>query len=250
MPISDTEFAGDLALSLDVEFEENLMFSRYDVDVYLNNTKLATIEHGKEYHEVLNVAAGDYTLTFTKSDDQSVSGVSHISVTQDTSYQCEIHAKNDKVKIDKVKTNAEILQSGNASDTSAISTLKVGETGELNGVSIVLKKVKTSKGSSFNKPDSGNIFLLCEFEVANNSGSDVTVSTAMSFDAYCDDYKYSSSFSALLEVDNQLDGTIEPGRKLKGNVGFEIPKDWKTAEIEFTPDFWSNDKLTFIVENK
>lgn len=63
----------------------------------------------------------------------------------------------------------------------------VGDTVALDGVSVTLKSVSESQGANFVKPESGKVFVLCEFEIENNSGSDIAVSSIMSFEAYIDD---------------------------------------------------------------
>lgn len=69
----------------------------------------------------------------------------------------------------------------------------------------------------------------------------------MSFEAYADDYLVNYSLSALMVKDGmtQLDGTIAPGKRLKGFVGYEVPIDWKTAEVYFTEDVWVGNKSVF-----
>ena len=125
---------------------------------------------------------------------------------------------------------------------------KVGEKVALNDVVVTLVNVTESKGSQFNKPTDGNVFVLCEFEIENNTSGDVSVSSLLSFEAYCDDYTTNFSLTALMEKGNknQLDGTVAAGKKFNGVVGYEIPKDWKELEIKFTPDFWSSKDITFI----
>ncbi len=124
-----------------------------------------------------------------------------------------------------------------------------GETAELKGVSVTLASVIESTGSTFNVPTDGNVYVLCEFEIANNSDKEITVSSMLSFDAYCDDYTCTFSLGALMEKGdkNQLDGTVAPGKKFNGVVGYEVPSDWQKLEIVFTPDFWSGKDITFIV---
>jgi len=121
----------------------------------------------------------------------------------------------------------------------------IGEKATINGVDITLLSVKENKGSSFNRPDSGNVFLLCEFEFVNNSDKDITVSSIASFDAYCDDYSISNSFSAELEGGDGLDGTIAPGKRLKGTIGYEVGTGWKKIEIVYSPSLWSSDTVKF-----
>ena len=127
----------------------------------------------------------------------------------------------------------------------------VGETAELKGVQVTLVSVTESTGSEYNTPTDGNVFVLCEFEIANNSDTEINISSLMSFDAYCDDYGCTLSLTALIEKGNknQLDGTVAAGKKFNGVVGYEVPTDWNELEINFTPDFWSGKDITFIATN-
>lgn len=144
-------------------------------------------------------------------------------------------------------------QSGAADSTQpeGESRFRVGETAELKGVRVTLVDVTESTGSTFNTPTDGNVFVLCEFAIANDSDREINVSSAMSFEAYCDDYTCTFSLGALLEKgnQNQLDGTVAPGKKFNGVIGYEVPTDWKELEIRFTPDFWSGKDITFIATN-
>ena len=126
---------------------------------------------------------------------------------------------------------------------------EVGETAELNDVQVTLLSYKESKGSEYNKPSDGNVFLMAEFEIVNNSDSEMNVSSVMSFEAYADDYSLNYSFGALMDnEDRQMDGTIAAVKKMKGYIGYEVPKDWSTVEIHFTDDVWSNNKFKFEIK--
>lgn len=128
---------------------------------------------------------------------------------------------------------------------------RVGEKVELNNIVVTLKSVTESKGSTYNKPNDGNVFVLCEFEIENNSSKDIKVSSMLSFEAYQDSYATTISLTALLEKGNknQLDGAVAPEKKFNGVVGYEIPKDWKELEIKFTPSFWSRKDIAFIANH-
>lgn len=131
------------------------------------------------------------------------------------------------------------------------NTFAVGEIAELRDVQVSLVGVTESTGSSFNTPNEGNVFVLCEFEITNNSKEEVAVSSMLSFEAYCDDYTCAYSLSALMEKGNknQLDGTVAAGKKLKGVIGYEVSENWNELEIHFTPDFWSGKDIVFIATN-
>ena len=127
----------------------------------------------------------------------------------------------------------------------------VGETAELEDVRVAFSSVTESTGSTYNTPARGNIFVLCEFEIANNSDKEINVSSMMSFEAYCDDYTCTFSLGALMEKGNknQLDGTVAPGKKFNGVIGYEVPANCEKLEVLFTPDFWSGKDITFIAAN-
>ena len=127
------------------------------------------------------------------------------------------------------------------------TTFGVGDTAEYRGVKVTLNAVEESNGSQFNKPTDGNVFLLVNFTIENNTDSDLAISSMMCFDAYQDGYATNYSLSALLEkTGNQLDGTIAPGKKIQGYVGFEVPATYKEFEINYRADVWDDTKFTFV----
>ena len=122
----------------------------------------------------------------------------------------------------------------------------VGESAELNDVIVTLVNVKESSGANYITPSEGNVFVICEVEIQNNSKADIAVSSMMSFEAYIDDYSTSVSLSALTSSDKpQLDGAIAPGKKMNGVVGYEAPSDWKTIEVRFKSNVWSSKEYLF-----
>lgn len=138
------------------------------------------------------------------------------------------------------------VQAGKTDAPPAETVFGVGDKVELNNITATMTAVTESPGSQFNKPSDGNVFVLCSFEVENNSDKEINISSLMSFTAYVDDYSTNLSLSAILESeDNQLDGTVAAGKKMKGTVGYEAPKDWKAIEIRFTPSFWSLKDIKF-----
>lgn len=131
--------------------------------------------------------------------------------------------------------------------TAAKTTFGIGEAAEMNNIVVELISVTESEGSQFSKPSEGNVFVLCSFEIINNSSSDLAVSSMLSFDAYVDDYSASLSLSALIDSDDtQLDGTVAAGKKMKGVVGYEAPEGWTNIEIRFSPSVWSGKAFVFV----
>lgn len=227
-------------LCLDVDFEENSFFSTYDVDVYINSNKITTLGHGNDLYKTISVPKGTCTIAFYKEGDRSISGTASVNIEGETNFSCEIHAKKDKIVVDHISTD------GGEVDTR----IALGQKSEINGLEVTLLKTRTTTGSSYNKAESGNTYILCQFEISNCTNKTVGISSLLCFSAYCDDYTADVSFNAIIEANGSLDGDIAPGKKMKGEIGFEIPKDWEELEIVFTPELWSSDSLTFVVNNK
>lgn len=122
------------------------------------------------------------------------------------------------------------------------AVFSVGEKVELNNVSATLLSVTENSGGNYSTPSDGKEFVICEFEIENNSSSDIAVSTVLSFDAYFDSYATTLSLGAILSVNEpQLDGTVAAGKKMKGVVGYEVTPDWSELEIQYSPSFWGRE---------
>lgn len=135
---------------------------------------------------------------------------------------------------------------GSAQPTEQPSVFKVGDIAELNDVNVTLVDVSENSGGNYMTPSDGKVFVVCEFEIENNSDKDVSVSSILSFNAYVDDYTTAMNLSAMLSTGKtQLDGTVAAGKKMNGVIGYEVSPDWKEIEIRFTPDFWFGKEIIF-----
>lgn len=125
----------------------------------------------------------------------------------------------------------------------------VGDVVSLNDINVTLVNVSENSGANYITPSEGKVFIVCEFEIENNSGKDISVSSIMSFEAYIDDYSTTMNLSAILSTENsQLDGTVATGKKMNGVIGYEAASDWSNIEIRFTPDFWAGKEIVFSVD--
>lgn len=98
--------------------------------------------------------------------------------------------------------------------THAPSVYSIGDTAESNGVKVTLVNAETGHGSQYLTPSAGNIFVTLEFEIENDSSSDINVSSIASFEAYCDDYSVTESITAVALSDKStLDGNVAAGKR-------------------------------------
>ncbi len=89
-------------INIHVEFEPNLLFNKYDVNMMVNEVKKGTINHGNNLDFTLRMRAGNNVITFTKMDDSAVSGSINLTVEGDLNITYRINAIKDKVTIEQV----------------------------------------------------------------------------------------------------------------------------------------------------
>lgn len=131
-------------------------------------------------------------------------------------------------------------------DTATDKTFGVGERVEMNNIYVTLNSVTESSGGNYSTPAEGNVFVICELTIENESSGDLAVSSLMSFGAYADDYTVEYSLAGMLGSDKQqLDGTIASGKKMNGIIAFEVPADWSELELHFTPSLYSSRDFVF-----
>lgn len=135
---------------------------------------------------------------------------------------------------------------GGSEDPKKIAAFGVGEKAELNNIIVSLVDVSENSGGNYMTPEDGKVFLVCEFNIENNSEKDIAVSSMLSFEAYVDNYATGMNLSAMLSAGkSQLDGSVAAGKKMNGVIGYEVDPDWGSIEIRFKPDFWSGKEFTF-----
>lgn len=149
---------------------------------------------------------------------------------------------------EKVETKAVTEKVAESPSNTKDTKFHTGETAELNDVRVTMTNFEENAGKEFVSPASGNVFALAEFEIENNTGSEISISSVLSFEAYADDYSLNYSLSAAMLKDAQLDGTVAAGKKMKGWIGWEVPEDYQNVEIHFTDDVWSDHNFVFVYD--
>lgn len=155
-------------VSLQLECEENLMFSKYDVNVYVNDEKVGTLKHGATQTFKTTLAKGEYKLVLKSADDSSVTGTKTFNIKADRvlryavsctssavklSYYKQLHAPytNKDITIVNVDAVVESYKLAGFSDVTkkALNDLDASSLSKSNMVS----EIKIDKSASFTKKD-------------------------------------------------------------------------------------------------
>ena len=141
---------------------------------------------------------------------------------------------------------------GNTGVKKDPETFGPGDQVELNGVVVTFNGITETRGSGYYTAPDNKIFVIAEFTVENNTGKDINISSVFGSDAYVDDYKTEQSMEAELGDPMErhgLTGTIAPGKKLNGIIGYEVSSQWQELEIRLKTDWYEGsraDVITFV----
>jgi len=110
----------------------------------------------------------------------------------------------------------------------------IGDSIKIGDVVLTVNSVKEDSGSEYIKPSDGNVYYIIDMTIENKGEKAYNSSTLMQMSLVdSDGYKYDITIGPKLK--GSLDGEIGAGRKLRGEVAFEIPKD--ATGLEFVYDY-------------
>lgn len=93
----------EYTVSIKVDCVENLMFSQYDVDVYVDDLFQGTISHGGTETFDLILTKGIYDVRFVNVEDEEVTGSVDIDIYQDESLEYKISCTSSKINVETIR---------------------------------------------------------------------------------------------------------------------------------------------------
>lgn len=112
---SERGLTGDRAVSITIECESNLVFSRYDLDVYIDGVLQGSLDHGTSKTFEMNLADGDHALRITKKGDDGVDGNVEFSIDGDITLKYKAKCTNSQVEIEEIDVLNPPISSSEAS---------------------------------------------------------------------------------------------------------------------------------------
>lgn len=93
----------EYTVSIKVDCVENLMFSQYDVDVYVDDLFQGTVSHGGTETFDLILTKGIYDVRFVNVEDEEVTGSVEIDIYQDESLEYKISCTSSKINVETIR---------------------------------------------------------------------------------------------------------------------------------------------------
>lgn len=97
------EPAPEYTVDIKVICEENLIFSKYDVNVYFDDFLEGTVKHGKTKKFTVTVTEGTYNIDFICADDEEICETIEVDIIQNESLEFKITCKMFGMDVEMVK---------------------------------------------------------------------------------------------------------------------------------------------------
>ncbi len=123
----------------------------------------------------------------------------------------------------------------------------VGDIVKVGDIQLVINEVKEIPATQFFKPAEGNKFIIIDITMENIGSSDHAASSIIEFTLKDDTgQEYSESFTAEAASGGKSpNGTIVPGDKLRGQIGYEIPITAKGFVLTYSNGFFDAVRAQF-----
>lgn len=112
----------------EIECEENLLFSRYDVNIFIDDELLGTLEHGATDTYTAELVKGEHTLKAEKEDESDVDGTVEFEVSENTELSYQLFLSSNQIEIEKIEPEQDASQ--NEEKTNEESAEKIKDTEE------------------------------------------------------------------------------------------------------------------------
>lgn len=116
--------AEKFTVQVKTECEENLLFSRYDVNIFIDDELLGTLEHGATDIYTAELVEGEHTLKAEKEDESDVDGTVEFEVSENMELSYQLSLSNDQIEIEKIEPEQDASQNEEKTDEESAEKIK------------------------------------------------------------------------------------------------------------------------------
>ena len=228
---------GDKPLSM----SSLLMFKLYDEDSYARDMEIFAPTKGSLDGEVGPKRKSRGQIVFTVDADQS-----HWEFIFEPNLlgfgQAMFEIPEDMVGV----IPEESKEAANILDPDAL--FAIGDTVKMGDIQLTVNSARWDKGNSFSKPEKGQKWLVLNCTIENTGEESLQVSSLLMFKLY-DMLAYARDYEIFADTKGSLDGEVSPGRKIRGEVAFNVDADQDTWEFIFEPNVFGYGQAIFLIES-
>ena len=138
--------------------------------------------------------------------------------------------------------SAESQRSDSGETEVKTEVYEIGDSVKAGNLIFTVNSTRIDEGGDFIKPKDGYIYYIIDVTVENTGDKSESVSSLMMFKLFdSDGYNYNITIGP--ETKGSVDGEISSGRKLRGELAFEIPQDAEGLELEIDPSIFGSGQI-------
>ena len=88
--------------ALDISSDANILFSKYDISIYLGNEDVGSVANGKNLSRVYDVVEGEYVLKVKRFNESSPENKTKITVNTDMLFKCSLSHDSSEIEFHDV----------------------------------------------------------------------------------------------------------------------------------------------------
>lgn len=91
-------------VKLNVDCKENIILSKYNMNVYVDDEFIGLHKHGKKHTYSLTLTEGKHLVSFENIEEKDVKGEAEIEIFENSELECKISCEKYKINVDLTKT--------------------------------------------------------------------------------------------------------------------------------------------------
>ncbi len=89
---------------LDISSDYNLLFSKYDISIYLGDEEVGTVANGKNISQTYDILEGEYVLKVKRFNESSPVNKTKLTIDTDSLFKCSLSHDSDEIEFHDVVT--------------------------------------------------------------------------------------------------------------------------------------------------
>lgn len=99
---SETDNAPKYSIQLELNCVRNLLFSKYDLDVFVDGNKIGKLDHGATRTYSVELVEGTHTLVAAKEGSRTIDGTIDFAVSEDSKFMYKLSCTSQQVEIEEI----------------------------------------------------------------------------------------------------------------------------------------------------
>lgn len=231
-----TSVPENIVLFLDITNDANLVFAKYNINIYLDGTLVGTVKNGDVFTKQMDIAVGKHALKFMSASDTKIYSENEFTISKDSTLKCKLKAHEAKIEIMKGEI-IDGLQGAEIDMPDVLGQMLPDAKKSLQALDLKKITTKTNTGESI-VMDSNWIVIEQSINVGDtiDKGTEIVLTCGRISD-FVGKYISDSNVRNVVDAANKYGFTVEfvdesNGQAINFQNGINTYEDWMVSGYE------------------